>query len=428
MKLDKSTFGLRNNGWLPDGLKKSSDGLSSLLISLKLNPIIRYQAQSQLAKSLAEKVGTTIKNEALANMTWRQAAPFDVNSLLLIIDRRYDLIAPIIHNWTYLAMIHEEYPIVNNCIDISEAPTRSTNDPKRMMISIDRDPFFRQHYYQSYGDLGPTLLQAVSELKVHNKSQHKVETMADMRRFIDEYPETKRYTSDLRNHVFLMSELGRIVSDYKLMSVSQCEQELVCDIGSRSDIFKKLELTIPDTKVRPLDAVRLVSLYLLTYPGKSPEFAKLLKLLRKRSDIESRDIEFVSHLRDFSATSPQSDQLDVRVQKAAKKLVQDLRGVDNLLSHYRPKLHTLINDLKRGNKLEESEFAFCGERQLEQPIQKLAIFVVGGVTYDEALIVDQFNRTSGPHFRIIIGGSCMLNFRSFIDEVEHAIEARSDMQ
>lgn len=222
LKLTNRIFDLKNDAWLPEGIKRSSDGLASVLIALQVNPIIRYQTQSQLCKVLAEKISSTIKNESLANKTWRQAAPFDVNSLLIILDRRNDLVTPIINNWTYYAMIHEQFSISNNRISLVNAPNREPKDQKDMLISMENDSFFEENYHKNYGELGVTLKEAVGDLKTQAQSKHKVETMEDMRRFIDEYPETRRYASNLHNHVFLMSELTRIVTEHNLIHVTYC--------------------------------------------------------------------------------------------------------------------------------------------------------------------------------------------------------------
>lgn len=421
LKLSDKTFDLRNDGWMPEGLKRTSDGLTSALLALQLNPLIRYQTQSQACKILAERVGSRMSNESMGNKTWRQASPFDVNSLLLIVDRRNDLITPIINKWTYYAMIHEQFNIVNNRISLMDVPTRQTKDPKEMIISMENDLFFEENYHKNYGELGSTLQTCVENLKNETRSKHKVETMEDMRRFIDEYPETKRYASNLHSHVFLMSEITRIVTDHSILSLSECEQELACNLSTNSEILKKIRQLVSSKTVRPLDALRLVSLFSVCKPDKSG-ISDLMKLLKSRGDISAEEIQFIRQLREFSLSKPQNP-FDETVQQVTRMIVQGVKGVENVLTQYRPSLFKILEDLRRGNKLKETSFAFHGERYREEAPKRLIIFYVGGVTYDEALVADQINRTNTQNMQVIVGGTSVLNFRTFMDEVSHAIKA-----
>lgn len=425
LKLENKTFDLKSNNWLPEGLKRTADGLASVMVALQVNPLIRYQTQSQQCKALAEKVSQMIKNESLANKTWRKAAPFDVNSLLLIVDRRNDLITPLVNKWTYYAMIHEQLDIVNGRISLLDSPNRQPKDPKEMLISMEKDQFFESNYFKNYGELGSTLKGAVENLKSLTKSQHKVETMEDMKRFIDEYPETKRLASNLHNHVFLMSELTRIVTEHNIIQISECEQEMACSLASHSEILKNIKGFISSSSIRPIDAMRLVCLYAVCYPEKS-NLADLAKLLKTRPDVPASDIEFLRQFRRFILSKPQNP-LDETMQQVTRMIVQGVKGVENTLTQHKPSLSKIIEELlKKGQKLRESDFAFHGERYKEEPPKKIIVFIVGGTTYDEALVADQINRTRCGDVQVIIGGTSIHNFKSFMEEVREAIMRKED--
>jgi len=422
LKLINKTYDLRSDDWQTDGLRICTEGLASTLIALRVNPYIRYQTQSRLCKILAEKVGNHIKNESFRNINWRKVAPFDKDSLLLIVDRRIDLISPIINKWTYYAMIHEFFDIQgNNRINLVDVPNRQAKDPKEMLISMENDQFFQDNYNKNYGELGTIFKMAIEDLKTVTKSSNKIETMEDMRKFIDEYPETKRYASNLHNHVFLMSEISRLVTEHHLLSVSECEQELACSLISDSEIIKKIKQLVASDMISPNDALRLCCLYsVCTKAGqRNSIIGDLLKLLKNRKDIKKSDLDIVKQIREFSRSKPQN-QLDEKVEQVARKIVQGVKGVDNVLTQYKPHLSKLLDGLKRSYRLKEVEFAFSGERYKEEAPKRVIIFFVGGLTYDEAILVDQFNR-SNRETKVIVGGTTMHNFRSFIGEVREAI-------
>ena len=47
---------------------------------------------------------------------------------------------------------------------------------------------------------------------------------------------------------------------------------------------------------------------------------------------------------------------------------------------------------------------------------EIVMYIVGGVTFEEALHVNQFNRAN-PQFNVILGGSCIHNSTSLLNEV-----------
>ena len=46
----------------------------------------------------------------------------DIAPVLLILDRRDDPITPLLHQWSYQAMVHEIVGIKNHRVDLSQAP------------------------------------------------------------------------------------------------------------------------------------------------------------------------------------------------------------------------------------------------------------------------------------------------------------------
>jgi hypothetical protein len=95
------------------------DGVRALLLSLKKRPLVRYSAESEAARSLAEAVQDDVDQDTMFNPDasdpegeWatapqrgrRRASSAPV---LLVVDRADDLLTPLLNQWTYQAMIHE---------------------------------------------------------------------------------------------------------------------------------------------------------------------------------------------------------------------------------------------------------------------------------------------------------------------------------
>lgn len=90
--------------------------------------------------------------------------------------------------------------------------------------------------YLNLGDLGATIKQYVDEYQAKTKSNMNIESIADMKRFVEEYPEFRKLSGNVSKHVALVSELSRRVSKEHLLEISELEQNLACNENHNSDL------------------------------------------------------------------------------------------------------------------------------------------------------------------------------------------------
>lgn len=104
--------------WNPDSLRRSTDGLVALMLSLKRKPLIRHAKNSLLARKLATEVRYQVtQEEQLFDFRGMDTPP-----MLLILDRREDPLTPLLTQWTYQAMVHELLGIHNGRVDLKDVP------------------------------------------------------------------------------------------------------------------------------------------------------------------------------------------------------------------------------------------------------------------------------------------------------------------
>lgn len=122
--------------WDPVHLHRTVQGITSVLLSLKKCPYIRYQNSSDMAKRLAEKIREVLSKES-NSFEFRQES----NPLLLIVDRRDDPVTPLLNQWTYQAMVHELLTINNNRVNLSHVKGIS-KELKEVVLSAEHDDFY----------------------------------------------------------------------------------------------------------------------------------------------------------------------------------------------------------------------------------------------------------------------------------------------
>ena len=96
--------------------------------------------------------------------------------------------------------------------------------------------------YLNLGDLGANIKSYVEEYQAKTKSSINIESIADMKRFVEEYPEFRKLSGNVSKHVALVSELSRLVEKENLLEVSELEQSLACYEQHGSDLKARINL------------------------------------------------------------------------------------------------------------------------------------------------------------------------------------------
>jgi vacuolar protein sorting-associated protein 45 len=90
--------------------------------------------------------------------------------------------------------------------------------------------------FLNLGDLGVNIKEYVDEYQSKHKSSMNIESIADMKRFVEDYPEFRRLAGNVTMHVTLVGELSRIVEKQLLLEVGELEQSLVCSDNHTQDL------------------------------------------------------------------------------------------------------------------------------------------------------------------------------------------------
>ncbi|KAJ5202349.1 Short-chain dehydrogenase/reductase SDR [Penicillium cf. viridicatum] len=409
--------------WNPDSLQRATEGVLALLLALKKNPLIRYEKNSLLARKLATEVRYHItQEEQLFNFRRTDTPP-----ILLVLDRRDDPITPLLTQWTYQAMVHEMLGINNGRVDLQDVPDIRP-ELKEIVLAQDQDPFFKKNMYQNFGDLGQNIKEYVEQYQTKTQSTANIESIADMKRFVEDYPEFRKLAGNVSKHVTLVGELSRRVGEDTLLDVSELEQSLACNDNHSNDL-RSLQRIIGLPNVPSDNKLRLVALYALRYE-KQPNNALpiLLDLLVTAGEVSSNRVNIIPKLLAYhhSLQAPPvaggfSDLFEsTSFFSGASSRFKGLKGVENVYTQHSPRLEVTLQNLIKG-RLKELQYPFLeGSGHTRDKPQDIIIFMVGGTTYEEAKMVAQVNASS-PGVRVVLGGTSIHNSATFLEEVDDAV-------
>ncbi|OXH17086.1 hypothetical protein J010_00996 [Cryptococcus neoformans] len=417
----------------PPTLNSHLSTILSVLLSLKKRPVIRWERMSQAGRMLAQAVSGEMNQGKYRNL-FEFRGTQGPSPLLLILDRRNDPVTPLLTQWTYQAMVHELFGITNGRVHLDSETKPELRD---LILSPASDPFYSENLFSNFGDLGASIASYVSSYQSRNaaltggKSNNRLETVADMKRFVEEYPEFKRLGGNVSKHVTIVGELSKVVERDGLLEVSEVEQSLASQESHAADL-KSVMTLLTSSRVPSPNKLRLAILYALRYQ-KSPsaQIAQVVNTLISNG-VPPERARLVYAMLNFAGADIRQDDLFMNENffSRGKSALKGLKGVENVFTQHTPHLSQTLDLLLKG-RLRETSYPFLegDESARTQRPQDIIIFMLGGTTYEEARAVALLNQklatdaAGGPGgTRILLGGSTIHNSSSFLDMVEAAAE------
>ncbi|CAF2060734.1 unnamed protein product [Brassica napus] len=383
------------------------DGIAAVFLALKRRPVIRYQRTSDTAKRIAHETAKLMYQHETGLFNFRRT---ESSPLLLVIDRRDDPVTPLLNQWTYQAMVHELIGLEDNKVDLRAIGSL----PKDQQV----DAFFKSNMYENFGDIGMNIKRMVDDFQQVAKSSQNIQTVEDMARFVDNYPEYKKMQGNVSKHVTLVTEMSKLVEARKLMTVSQTEQDLACN-GGQGAAYEAVTDLLNNESVSDIDRLRLVMLYALRYEKENP--VQLMQLFNK---LASRSPKYKPGLVQFllkqaGVEKRTGDLFGNRdLMNIARNMARGLKGVENVYTQHQPLLFQTMESITRG-RLRDVDYPFVGDHFQQGRPQEVVIFMVGGTTYEESRSVALQNATNSG-IRFILGGTAVLNSKRFLMDLEES--------
>lgn len=292
--------------------------------------------------------------------------------------------------------------------------------------------------FKNYGDLATSLKDLVEQYQDRREKNKKLSStktdvkkddisIEDLKTFVAEYSNYQILEENVKRHVALVDQLQNQISQRHIFDISVFEQSLSCK-DNYAEANKKLEECLNDPKFQPRDLLRLVMLYALHYekrPNFDTNLEKYIQFLITRGE---KDANLVRAILNYGGLKMRIQQLDI-FERFKNTFKDQEEGVTNIYTQHKPLLNRIIKNIVLG-KLDLEEFPFVEgvptkDKERTPTPQKLLIFMVGGITYEEACLVHEINNPNNPQSNslpmvptILLGGTTILNTSSFIEGLQ----------
>ena len=227
--------------------------------------------------------------------------------------------------------------------------------------------------------------------------------------------------------------------------MSELEQNVSCQ-DSPNEQFKAITelLRSHGSALDPLDALRLLMLFTLRYEKSRPDrVAELRRAVVDAVDGVRESVGLVDSLLAYGGAAVRGSDLFGAgggvLSKLSSQVRRGLSGVSNVFTQHEPHLVGLLDQLARG-KLTKAAFPYVGAEPPGAKFSTVVVFIVGGVTFEEAAKVAAINSgalqlgggpgggvvgvpppaaaSAPPPFRVVLGGTTVLNSKAFLAELK----------
>lgn len=280
-------------GALPDPAYPALLGrkLATLCITLNEHPCIRYQASSAAAREIATSLHQTLVLYKRANPTVSFNGD-DVHqdrerAQLLICDRTFDPLTPLMHEYTYQSMVYDLLPVEDgNVITYSTQTNRGETLEKKALLN-EADELWVEFRHQHIAKVIETVKARLQEVLQTSASAALAKgsggdmSMSEMSVAVKGLSEFQQSTAKINQHVDIAQRCMNTFTEQNLMNLSRAEQTIATGFDEDGNEVKGSRLvsmiadTLRATSSKDLK-IRLLAIYFVAQRGATADDRRTL--------------------------------------------------------------------------------------------------------------------------------------------------------
>ncbi|KAI1503853.1 Sec1 family protein [Biscogniauxia marginata] len=411
------------NGLVRKHMQDLAQKVTGLCVSLGEYPKVRYYRSkhpTHEASVLAGHLARFISEELDEYAQWNPNFPPPTSrpqGVLIVTDRSMDLMAPLLHEFTYQAMAHDLLPIKDGDkttfhMTVNEG---SPDAEEKDMELTDKDKVWVENRHRHMKDTIDKLMSDFQKFLDQNphftnasNDTTSINAIKDMMAGLPQFQEMKETYS---LHLTMAQECMNIFQHHKLAEMSPIEQNMATGLDEDNrkpkNVLESVVRLLDDDAVPQSDRLRLIIMFILYRDGVIMED---VKRLLAHASLPPQNGEIISNmellggrtvhgLKDARRDHPPLFPIDTKAP------VEE----DNFMSRFNPAVKSMLENLCRGTldqtafpyvkpPLDPNEDALIGQgslraakpswagagRRVAENRQRIIVFMAGGATYSES--------------------------------------------
>ncbi|UJR27725.1 hypothetical protein I4U23_009002 [Adineta vaga] len=438
-------------------LEAIAEQIATLCAALGEYPNIRYRGENEKLVDLAQAVQQKLNQYKADDATIGEGAD-KAKSVLLLLDRGFDAVSPLLHELTFQAMAHDVLKIENDVFEYeTQTPTGdqpNSTGQKQKVILDENDELWTELRHQHIAVVTQSITKKIKDFAIQNrvKGDERGErtTMKDLSIMIKKMPQYQKELNAYALHFIIAEQCMNAYnreSGEKLCSVEQSLAMGTDQEGERiKDHMRNIVPLLLDTSIPIDDKIRIIMLYILyknAYCCTSPETygiteENLDKLLshafipvHKKTLITNLQYLNLQIIQDPSRAGRRKNIPPVRKERSEPTYTN---------SRWTPYVKDIMEDVI-DEKLDSRQFpSVSGQRNpalsysaqssrtfggwingRKVPVHsgpRLIVFILGGVAYNELRCAYEVTQSNLKKWEVFIGSDHILTPKTFLRDLE----------